>query len=350
MTNELTTINTFNIQVPTIPEAYKSLMDSFDEAFDDFSGTFRTISFNNQREFVFNDGGSTSIQPSNEPLWVVILGMSPHNFYKYWPTNYKAGQESKPPLAEWYSNMERPSVVPASAMVKDPTDGYTKCTPRRRLVVAIFRKNGNEVYLDLDNPYTMDVGSMTILGDDMPELNALSLRNLVQLCKRFNVKPCMFATRLIYDTRVQVASIRFIPATDRQSGNMSFLDQVMLENVFRVASSPSVTELTKVKMIFPGVEQIQQVSTPAPVQAPMQSAPMQSAPMQSAPMQSAPMQSAPVEAYTFMPATEPDLMQQAASASQAAVDMLSTVNPAGPAENMDNALADILKQAGAYNG
>ena len=348
-------------------ELFGALMQNFQPAYEDFNSSFRSISFKGF-QFTLRDAGSETVHPSPN-LPVVILGMAPDNHCTWYHNAYDGTKENVQPDAVWYQKQPVPANVPASVMAKS-ADGHNQYQISRRIVVALLRENHTtgQMYIDLDNPYVMDCGSMSVFGDDIPDQWAFSLAGLIRFCSRAKVLPLHFVTNVIFDRRQSVPSIRFVPSN--QNGQLLFLDADSLAQVYRVATSQTVTDMLHVRLIPDPNAAVQQaaqpVAQPAPAAAPVQPvapvAPVQpAAPVapvqpvapvapvqpvapasqpvapamqqtmcdQPAPVQPAPVQPAPAVAA---PSTN-DLMAQAAQAAAQANAMLNQAAPVAPAQS-----------------
>lgn len=337
-------------------ELFGALMQNFQPAYEDFNSSFRSISFKGF-QFTLRDAGSETVHPSPN-LPVVILGMAPDNHCTWYHSAYDGTKENVQPDAVWYQKQPVPANVPASVLAKS-ADGRNQYQISRRIVVALLRENHTtgQMYIDLDNPYVMDCGSMSVFGDDIPDQWAFSLAGLIRFCSRAKVLPLHFVTNVIFDRRQSVPSIRFVPSN--QNGQLLFLDADSLAQVYRVATSQTVTDMLHVRLIPDPNAAVQQaaqpVAQPAPAAAPVQpvapAAPVQPvqpaapvtpvqpvapAPQPMAPAmqqtmcaQPAPVQPAPAVAA---PSTN-DLMAQAAQAAAQANAMLNQAAPVAPAQS-----------------
>ena len=342
-------------------ELFGALMQNFQPAYEDFNSSFRSISFKGF-QFTLRDAGSETVHPSPN-LPVVILGMAPDNHCTWYRNAYDGTKENVQPDAVWYQKQPVPANVPASVLAKS-ADGRNQYQISRRIVVALLRENHTtgQMYIDLDNPYVMDCGSMSVFGDDIPDQWAFSLAGLIRFCSRAKVLPLHFVTNVIFDRRQSVPSIRFVPSN--QNGQLLFLDADSLAQVYRVATSQTVTDMLHVRLIPDPNAAVQQadqpVAQPAPAAAPVQpvapAAPVQpvqpAAPVQPVqpaapvapvqpvapasqpvapvqPVPAAPVQPAPAVAA---PSTN-DLMAQAAQAAAQANAMLNQAAPVAPAQS-----------------
>lgn len=306
------------------------LASNFDGAYADFGGVFRSISFKGF-QFTLKESGSSTVHPL-QYLPIVILGMAHDNHCVWYGKAYGSATEGERPDAVWWEKQGAPANVPASALVKD-ANGRNQYQIQRRLAVALLRQNHNDgsMFIDLENPFVMDIGAMSIFGADMPNQWAFSLAGLIRFCSRSRVMPLHFVTNVIFDRSQSVPSVRFVPAN--QNGQLVFLDSFSLEQVYRVAASTEIRDLLNVRVTSTqnpaGNPQSQQ---PAPAQAPVQQ-PVQPAP---APAHPAPAQAAPVQAPVQMTATiQPTPAQQPAPAPAA---------PAAPAPTPAQAQAAPLLQ------
>ena len=333
-------------------ELFGALMQNFQPAYEDFNSSFRSISFKGF-QFTLRDAGSETVHPSPN-LPVVILGMAPDNHCTWYRNAYDGTKENVQPDAVWYQKQPVPANVPASVLAKS-ADGRNQYQISRRIVVALLRENHTtgQMYIDLDSPYVMDCGSMSVFGDDIPDQWAFSLAGLIRFCSRAKVLPLHFVTNVIFDRRQSVPSIRFVPSN--QNGQLLFLDADSLAQVYRVATSQTVTDMLHVRLIpdpnaavqqaaqpvaqpAPAAAPVQPVAQPAPAAAPVQPvAPV--APVQ--PVAPMPQPVAPAMQQTMCTQPAPavaapstnDLMAQATQAAAQANAMLNQAAPVAPAQS-----------------
>lgn len=231
---------------PPPPELAASIKQSF-AGMDDFGVGFRSIGLKG-RQFRLRDGGSEEIWPSNN-LPVVILGMARDNTCSYYSKGYNENEDKVPPDAIWHEKQGPPNIpaVPHDILQKRP-DGKLKYKLYRRIVVAVVKMNPvtRGMYIDLENPYVLDVGSMSMFGDGIPQLNAYSLSGLSQWCSKHGIDVmCQFYTNLIFTDR-SVPEIRFQIPTDKSTGQPLFIDTETIQAVYRAAGSPEVAKLVQV--------------------------------------------------------------------------------------------------------
>ena len=306
---------------------------------DSFGEAFSRISLKGNR-FSLRSGGSSELI-STDHLTCVILADAPTDHLIWYRDKYDPTKEDVSPTAVWLYGKDAPAIVPRTVLQKN-ADGRYDYIRQHRTVIAIV--NPQTQQLDL-TPIVFDVGSMSLYGQDLVLSNnlvAYSYTGFRRWCSSQGIPPCLIFTRVIFDTRSSVPSVRFIPA--RNDRAPAILPQPVLGQVLQLAQSQSVKDLVKVSLID-GTENSQsaqpapaqpapvQPAQPAPVQpvpAPVQSAPAQPAPVQSAPAQPAPVQSAPV---------------QPAPASVTPTDALSAAEVAAQEIQADDALMNILNAA-----
>ena len=306
---------------------------------DSFCEAFSRISLKGNR-FSLRSGGSSELI-STDHLTCVILADATTDHLIWYRDKYDPTKEDVSPTAVWLYGKDAPAIVPRTVLQKN-ADGRYDYIRQHRTVIAIV--NPQTQQLDL-TPIVFDVGSMSLYGQDLVLSNnlvAYSYTGFRRWCSSQGIPPCLIFTRVIFDTRSSVPSVRFIPA--RNDRAPAILPQPVLGQVLQLAQSQSVKDLVKVSLID-GTENSQsaqpapaqpapvQPAQPAPVQpvpAPVQSAPAQPAPVQSAPAQPAPVQSAPV---------------QPAPASVTPTDALSAAEVAAQEIQADDALMNILNAA-----
>ncbi len=354
------------------PELIPLLDENFRSGEENFTSSFRTISFRGN-QFHLREGSDDEIWP-DKFLPVVILGMAPDTHCVWYEGAFTGGDNSKP-TAVWYTSDGAPSIVPASVLQKD-ANGRNQYQIKQRLVVAVMRQNpeNGSMYIDLDRPFIMDISSTALYGNDYPNQMAFSFGGLMRLCKRLTVpggakiRPLHFLTKVVFDPSSTVPSVRFVPAN--QNGQVIYLDADSLQHIYRVATSSDVANLLKVRTLPETgaaiTQNVAQETSHAPVQ-PVQ--PQTTAPSNAAAAQTQPLGAAPVVA-SQVPTAQPDIMQQAAAAAQAAQATVAQAAPQQEApapqpaptpapqtasqtasqsgESLDSALNDLLTSAGAF--
>ena len=308
---------------------------------DSFGEAFSRISLKGNR-FSLRSGGSSELI-SNDHLTCVILADAPTDHLIWYREKYDPTKEDVSPTAVWLYGKDAPAIVPRTVLQKN-ADGRYDYIRQHRTVIAIV--NPQTQQLDL-TPIVFDVGSMSLYGQDLVLSNnlvAYSYTGFRRWCSSQGIPPCLIFTRVIFDTRSSVPSVRFIPA--RNDRAPAILPQPVLGQVLQLAQSQSVKDLVKVSLID-GTENSQSAQ-PAPVQpapAPVQSAPVQPAPVQPAPVQPAPVQPAPVQPAPAAVAPTQPAPVQPASASITPTDALSAAEAAAQEIQADDALMNILNAA-----
>ena len=303
---------------------------------DSFGEAFSRISLKGNR-FSLRSGGSSELI-STEHLTCVILADAQTDHLIWYRDKYDPTKEDVSPTAVWLYGTDAPAIVPRTVLQKN-ADGRYDYIRQHRTVIAIV--NPQTQQLDL-TPIVFDVGSMSLYGQDLVLSNnvvAYSYTGFRRWCSSQGIPPCLIFTRVIFDTRSSVPSVRFIPA--RNDRAPAILPQPVLGQVLQLAQSQSVKDLVKVSLID-GTEN-SQPAQPASVQpASAQPAPVQQAPVQPAPAAVAPTQPAPVQPAPAQPAPA-----QPAPASVTPTDALSAAEAAAQEIQADDALMNILNAATA---
>lgn len=318
---------------------------------DSFGEAFSRISLKGNR-FSLRSGGSSELI-STDHLTCVILADAPTDHLIWYRDKYDPTKEDVSPTAVWLYGTDAPAIVPRTVLQKN-ADGRYDYIRQHRTVIAIV--NPQTQQLDL-TPIVFDVGSMSLYGQDLVLSNnivAYSYTGFRRWCSSQGVPPCLIFTRVIFDTRSSVPSVRFIPA--RNDRAPAILPQPVLGQVLQLAQSQSVKDLVKVSLID-GTENSQSAqpapAAVAPAQpAPAQPAPVQpheswTAPVQPAPVQQAPVQPAPAAVAPAQPAPAQPAPAQPASASVTPTDALSAAEAAAQEIQADDALMNILNAATA---
>ena len=330
---------------PALPADLLSLLQSqFDNSFKDLGTASGRRLKVRKSDFLIQDGQNLEVVAAHE-MYAVLLGSAPCNHAVWYEQQYAPGQEPAAPDLVW--NMETPDTypdaLPAQFRHKIVVQGTEKWAYQinRRTVWAQFKKGADGKYfLDLQNPFILDLTSMSLYGKNDPNSKTLKWANLKAFCAArstttYNVLPYMFLTQIILDPLVSVSGVvSFKPFTD-ENGNIIFLDAETMGNVANAALSKQVQDLAIVreKLTYKGATH--EYKNPVP-QAPVQVAPTQpiqpvhqadptphsqlnvqttptqqapvvhTAPVQQVPVQ-APVQQAPVQA----PVQANDLLSQA---------------------------------------
>ena len=312
---------------------------------DSFGEAFSRISLKGNR-FSLRSGGSSELI-STDHLTCVILADAPTDHLIWYRDKYDPTKEDVSPTAVWLYGKDAPAIVPRTVLQKN-ADGRYDYIRQHRTVIAIV--NPQTQQLDL-TPIVFDVGSMSLYGQDLVLSNnlvAYSYTGFRRWCSSQGIPPCLIFTRVIFDTRSSVPSVRFIPA--RNDRAPAILPQPVLGQVLQLAQSQSVKDLVKVSLID-GTDNSQsaQAAQPAPVQpAPVQPAPVQPAPVQPAPVQPAPASVAPAQPTQPAPAQSAPVQPaavQPAPASVTPTDALSAAEAAAQEIQADDALMNILNAA-----
>lgn len=339
-----------NLVMAPPAELMAALSNNFVGMYDNYGSAFRKISLRGNRFTLKDSGNSTIWQQLNLP--VVILGMA-HDLHCVWYKGaYNPQNEGLEPDAVWWKSQGAPSFVPSNVL-SEKVDERNQYQILQRLVVALLRQDPQtgSAYVDLDNPYVLDVGSMSIFDKDMADQMAFSFSGLARFCKAQRVLMLHFVTNLVFDAKHSVPVLKFCPAN--QQGQLIFLDAGTLERVYQVAAGPEVAELLQIRVTTEAretTEALVQAVTPQP--APVQPAPVQVIPP--VPQPESPVDAVPTaeqvntiaaKAQEFLaptqPAPEPVTLP-------GPVVLPDTPAPVGDETMMDSALAALLQQAGHY--
>ena len=325
---------------PNLPADLMNLLQAqFDDSFKDLgAATGRRLKVR-KSDFLIQDGQNLEVVPAHE-MYAVLLCSAPCNHAVWYEQQYAPGQEPAAPDLVW--NMETPDTYPDALPVqfrqKISVQGTEKWAYQinRRTVWAQFKKGADGNYfLDLQNPFVLDLTSMSLYGKNDPASKTYKWANIKAFCaarstSTYNVLPFMFITQIILDPLVSVSGVvSFRPFTD-ENDNVIFLDAETMSNVANVALSKATQDLVVVreKLTYKGAAPVQQTPvqvTPSQpiqpvqqttvqhanvqqniVQAPVQQTPVQQVPVQT-PVQQTPVQQVPVQE----PVQANDLLSQA---------------------------------------
>lgn len=334
---------TLGNNVPTVPaDVLAGFAEMFNRTAQGFGTNFRRIRVG-KTQFTLDNGQSKEIVPADR-LFAVLVGVAEFNHCVWYERDYMPGQEPEAPDLVWVqrtnTDADYPAALPVQFRTKQMVNGAErwKYTILRRTVWAVIRTDINgQMILDVDNPYVLDLTSMSLFGKGIPEQNMYKWSGLIDLCRSYSstnatITPSMFVTQLILDPNVSVNGVvNFRPSRDA-NGMMSLLDTNTLMRVFDCMRSDKVVELLKVR------EKHEYGAAPADVQPVYQQPAPQPAPAP-APQ---PVYQQPAPQPAPAPAPQPVYQQPASQPASAPAPQ-----PAAPATSMDSLLAEA---AAVLNG
>lgn len=241
---------------PVLPaKLLQGMTALYEDAFNDLGGGgYRRIKVR-KLDFALVDSGVETTVP-NGMLDVVILGAAPHNHAVWYDRPFTPGQEPAAPDLVWIRKTEDtfPDALPVEFRKKVVRDGRETWAFQilRRVVFAVVRPqpDGSRV-LDLDNPYIMDLSSMSLYGKGNPQAGIFKFSGLYNFCQQmgahgYTVTPGMFLTKIVMDSTVSVAGVvSFQPVF--QNGTPAFLDVDTIQRVYQAAVSPQVKDMLTVR-------------------------------------------------------------------------------------------------------
>lgn len=242
------------------------------------SGGFRRIVIG-KTGFQLVDGGGTVDVPADQ-LYGVCVGASACNYAVWYARAYQPGQEPEAPDLIWNLNdrMDNfPAALPAKYREKIG-DGPTKrwgFQIRKRLAFALLRPAANGgLALDTDNPYVLDITSMSIFGKGAPQANMYKWSGLRSICMQHSaggvqVTPAMFMVQIVLDPNVAVPGVvSFKPHV--QNGRLMLLNPSLMQAVYDCMTSPATQELLQIKekLDYAGAQQAAPAPQPKPAPAP----------------------------------------------------------------------------------
>ena len=363
---------TLGNNVPTVPaDVLAGFAEMFNRTAQGFGTNFRRIRVG-KTQFTLDNGQSKEIVPADR-LFAVLVGVAEFNHCVWYERDYMPGQEPEAPDLVWIqrtnTDADYPAALPVQFRIKQMVNGAErwKYTILRRTVWAVIRTDINgQMILDVDNPYVLDLTSMSLFGKGIPEQNMYKWSGLIDLCRSYSstnatITPSMFVTQLILDPNVSVNGVvNFRPSRDA-NGMMSLLDTNTLMRVFDCMRSDKVAELLKVRekneygAAPADVQPVYQQPAPAPMQQPAPAPMAQPAPMQQ-PAPSASMDNLLAEAAAVLngepvnPMAQPVPMQQPAPAPMAQPVPMQQPAPAPmaqPAPSAPDTLQPVAQPAPA---
>ena len=306
---------------------------------DSFGESFSRISLKGNRFSL--KSGAVAEMISADKLDCVILGDAPTDHCTYYAGKYDPNQEDVKPTAVWLQGQDAPLVVPPAALTKDATGrlGYSRA---HRTVIAYVDPTSNQLKME---PVVFDIGSMSLYGDDMQLSDgtvAMSYSSFRRWCAKQGIPPCLVLTRVIFDMRQSVPTVRFIPG--RNGSAPAILPQQILSGVIAKAKSQEVKDLLKVTLIN-GTEEPMSAT---PQQTVAQPAPQPQPQVAPAPQPAPQPQVAPAPQPQVAPAPQPAPVVEPAPVAPAAPQ--APVAPAPqPSDDpaVDDQLMKILAEASA---
>ena len=240
---------------PSLPsELMKNMAAQFASSFNGLSGDIRRIKVC-RMDFALVDGGA-EVHVPNGALEVVILAAAPENHAVWYERPYAPGQEPEAPDLVWNRPNENvyPEALPVQFRTKVKTDGREGWAYqiRRRIAVAVIRTqpDGSQM-IDLDNPYVMDLPSMSLYGKGNPTAGYFKFSGLGSLCKQMSahgmvVTPAMFPVRIVIDPNVPVSGVvAFQPV---MSGGMpAFFDAATIGRIYETVVADSTMDLLTIR-------------------------------------------------------------------------------------------------------
>lgn len=206
--------------------------------------------------FTLIEGGNTR-EVNNGQVAGVLLGIAPYDHCTWYEKDYVPGQEPEAPdlVWEWKTPDTFPAALPAKYRKKTMVNGKErwKFQIARRSVWALVKPDANgQPMLDLDNPYILDMTSMSLYGKGNPQAGTFKYTGLVNFCKSFSsgpvqIVPSMFVTQILLDTAAKLAGVVvFKPMLD-QSGRPQYLDAATFDSVINTMFSQTVQDALKVQ-------------------------------------------------------------------------------------------------------
>ena len=326
----------------------KSFGDMMASAFAGMSaGGFRRIVIG-KTGFQLVDGGGTVDVPADQ-LYGVCVGASQSNYAVWYAKAYQPGQEPEAPDLIWNLNDSMtnfPDALPAKYREKIG-DGPTKrwgFQIRKRLAFALLRPAASGgLALDVDNPYVLDITSMSIFGKGAPAANMYKWSGLRSVCMQHSaggvqITPAMFVMQIVLDPNVAVPGVvSFKPHV--QNGRLQILNPSLLQAVYDCVTNPATQELLQVreKLDYDGAPK---QAAPAPKPAPQPQPAPQAQPAQVTEQLLAQAQAAAKQAQPVQPAPEASRLAQA----QAMMDAAKPAPSPQAAQAQSDNVSDLLNQ------
>lgn len=245
----------------TAPAVPQELLARYNLATEAMMGGFGA-SFNrikpNTLDFTLTENGNAR-QVQNGHVVGVLLGIAPHDHCVWYAKDYVPGQEPEEPDLVWVWTTQDtfPDALPEKYRKKVLINGKErwKFQIARRSVWALAKMNANnQMMLDLDNPYIMDITSMSMYGKGNPEAGTYKYSGLVNFCKRFSeppmiqCSPSMFLTQILLDGAAKLAGVVvFRPMMAADNVNPQYLDEATFNQVLAAMFSQNVQEALKVQ-------------------------------------------------------------------------------------------------------
>lgn len=309
--------------MPIVPQQFAAQFQSAAQRMiEGFGSSFNRIKPGTATFELIEGGNKREVQ--NGHVVGVLLGVASCDHCTWYMKDYVPGQEPDAPdlVWEWRTPDTFPDALPAKYHKKVIINGKErwKFQIARRSVWALVRQDANgQPMLDLDNPYILDMTSMSLYGKGNPQVGAFKYAGLVNFCKSFSssgsqVIPSMFLTQILLDTAAKLAGVVVFKPMIDNTGRPQYLDAATFDTVLNTMFSQNVQDALKIqeKLTWSAADAKSSATTQAPPAASV--APPQAATPAAAATMQAPVQ--PVQPVAPQPKPEAmsndDLMAQAA--------------------------------------
>lgn len=290
-----------------------------------FGASFNRIK-PNTLDFTLTENGNVR-QVQNGHVVGVLLGIAPHDHCTWYAKEYVPGQEPEEPDLVWvWTNQSAfPDALPEKYRKKVLINGKErwKFQIARRSVWALAKINtSQQMMLDLDNPYILDITSMSMYGKGNPEAGTYKYAGLVNFCKRFSeppmiqCSPSMFLTQILLDGAAKLAGVVvFRPMLSGDNVTPQYLDEATFNQVLTAMFSQNVQDALKVQeKLTPKSGSVKINPVPQteidPVQAFQQTTPQFATPQSQQPVTPQPAPAQQPQPTPVQPAVQPMAPQQ----------------------------------------
>lgn len=249
--------------IGSLADLFQDMQQSMQDSFKDLGGSTMRFIRPRKSDFLLVDGGAQDVV-AGDRLIAVLLGAAPYTHCVWYEKPYLPGQEPAAPDLVWIQKYqgEFPDALPAQYRQKTIINGQARWAfqMRRRTVWAVSRDG--QTY-DLENPFILDLSSMSIFGGKGTNLPAgcVKFSALKDVCQQatYNaraqfgigslvVTPQMFPCQILIDPNVPVSGVVcFRPARNPSSGQMVLFDAESIRAIWAAAQSDQVKEMLTIK-------------------------------------------------------------------------------------------------------
>lgn len=258
-------------------------------------GGFRRIK-PRKLDFALIENGATVTINANEMIGVLVAA-APADHCVWYAKQYAPGQEPEAPDLVWIKRADGsfPDALPLryhKKIVQNGKESWGFQICRRTVWVLVKRNMDGSMGLDMDNPYVLDLTSMSMFGKGQPEQNMYKFGGLRSLCSAYCspqcvITPNMFPIQICLDGSVPVQGVVVFRPLKDSSGMLQLLDGNTIMKIRDLRNTDTVKELLTIreKLALGSGTPVQGATIAQPIQAEALFTAQPAAPVQPAPIQ-----------------------------------------------------------------